>query len=250
MDKFDKLIEIVKKLRSPNGCDWDKEQTHESLVPYLLEETHEVIEAIENKDYDALKEELGDLILHVIFQADLASDKNKFSVADLLDGINKKLINRHPHIFSNNSDDSYKKGSWEATKKKEKNRDSVLDGVPKSLPALLLSRRIQEKAAGVGFDWDNNSQVMDKVDEEVLELKESMVENKGIDEELGDVLFSLVNLSRHLDIDPELSLKRSTEKFIKRFKAIENEVDIEKLSLEELDQIWNKNKEKNSLKDK
>ena len=152
MDKFDKLIEIVKKLRSPNGCDWDKEQTHESLVPYLLEETHEVIEAIENKDYDALKEELGDLILHVIFQADLASDKNKFSVADLLDGINKKLINRHPHIFSNNSDDSYKKGSWEATKKKEKNRDSVLDGVPKSLPALLLSRRIQEKAAGVGFD--------------------------------------------------------------------------------------------------
>tara|TARA_B100000427_G_scaffold219625_1_gene183555 strand:+ start:283 stop:1035 length:753 start_codon:yes stop_codon:yes gene_type:complete len=250
MDKFDKLIEIVKKLRSPNGCDWDKEQTHESLVPYLLEETHEVIEAIENKDYDALKEELGDLILHVIFQADLASDKNKFSVADLLDGINKKLINRHPHIFSNNSDDSYKKGSWEATKKKEKNRDSVLDGVPKSLPALLLSRRIQEKAAGVGFDWDNNSQVMGKVDEEVLELKESMVENKGIDEELGDVLFSLVNLSRHLDIDPELSLKRSTEKFIKRFKAIENEVDIEKLSLEELDQIWNKNKEKNSLKDK
>lgn len=250
MDKFDKLIEIVKKLRSPNGCDWDKEQTHESLVPYLLEETHEVIEAIENKDYDALKEELGDLILHVIFQADLASDKNKFSVADLLDGINKKLINRHPHIFSNNSDDSYKKGSWEATKKKEKNRDSVLDGVPKSLPALLLSRRIQEKAAGVGFDWDNNSQVMGKVDEEVLELKESMVENKGIDEELGDVLFSLVNLSRHLDIDPELSLKRSTEKFIKRFKAIENEVDIEKLSLEELDQIWNNNKEKNSLKDK
>ena len=250
MDKFDKLIEIVKKLRSPNGCDWDKEQTHESLVPYLLEETHEVIEAIENKDFDALKEELGDLILHVIFQADLASDKNKFSVQDLLDGINKKLINRHPHIFSNNSDDSYKKGSWEATKKKEKNRDSVLDGVPKSLPALLLSRRIQEKAAGVGFDWDNNSQVMGKVDEEVLELKESMVENKGIDEELGDVLFSLVNLSRHLDIDPELSLKRSTEKFIKRFKAIENEVDIEKLSLEELDQIWNKNKEKNSLKDK
>jgi len=155
---------------------------------------------------------------------------------------NKKLINRHPHIFSNNSDGSYKKESWEATKKKEKNRDSVLDGVPKSLPALLLSRRIQEKAAGVGFDWDNNNQVLDKVDEEVSELKESMIKNEGIDEELGDVLFSLVNLSRHLDIDPELSLKRSTEKFMKRFKAIEKEVDIEKLSLEELDEIWNKNK--------
>ena len=246
MDKFNKLIEIVKKLRSPNGCDWDKEQTHQSLIPYLLEETHEVIEAIENKDYDALKEELGDLILHVIFQADLASDKNKFSVDDLLSGINKKLINRHPHIFSNNSDGSYKKESWEATKKKEKNRDSVLDGVPKSLPALLLSRRIQEKAAGVGFDWDNNNQVLDKVDEEVSELKESMIKNEGIDEELGDVLFSLVNLSRHLDIDPELSLKRSTEKFMNRFKAIEKEVYIEKLSLEELDEIWNRNK-KDSL---
>ena len=246
MNKFNKLIEIVKKLRSPNGCDWDKEQTHQSLIPYLLEETHEVIEAIENKDYDALKEELGDLILHVIFQADLASDKNEFSVDDLLSGINKKLINRHPHIFSNNSDGSYKKRSWEVTKKKEKNRDSVLDGVPKSLPALLLSRRIQEKAAGVGFDWDNNNQVLDKVDEEVSELKESIIKNKGIDEELGDVLFSLVNLSRHLDIDPELSLKRSTEKFMKRFKAIEKEVDIEKLSLEELDAIWNRNK-KDSL---
>jgi len=245
MDKFNKLIEIVKKLRAPNGCEWDKEQTHQSLIPYLLEETHEVIEAIENKDYDALKEELGDLILHVIFQADLASDKNKFSVDDLLNGINKKLINRHPHIFSNNSDDSYKKESWEATKKKEKNRESVLDGVPKSLPALLLSRRIQEKAAGVGFDWDNNDQVLDKVDEEIGELKESIIINEGIDEELGDVLFSLVNLSRHLNIDPELSLKRSTDKFIKRFKAIEKEVDIEKLSLEELDKIWDRNKKNN-----
>jgi len=242
MDKFNKLIEIVKKLRSPNGCDWDKEQTHQSLIPYLLEETHEVIEAIENNDYDALKEELGDLILHVIFQADLASDKSKFSVDDLLSGINKKLINRHPHIFSNSSNDSYKKRSWESTKKKEKNRDSVLDGVPKSLPALLLSRRIQEKAAGVGFDWDNNNQVLGKVDEEIKELKESIIKNEGIDEELGDVLFSLVNLSRHLDIDPELSLKRSTEKFMKRFKAIEKEVDIEELSLEELDEIWNRNK--------
>ena len=248
MDKFNKLIEIVKKLRAPNGCEWDKEQTHQSLIPYLLEETHEVIEAIENRDYDALKEELGDLILHVIFQADLASDENKFSVDDLLSGINKKLINRHPHIFSNNSDGSYKKGSWEATKKKEKNRDSVLDGVPKSLPALLLSRRIQEKAAGVGFDWDNNNQVLDKVDEEISELKESIIKNEGIDEELGDVLFSLVNLSRHLNIDPELSLKRSTEKFIERFKAIEKEIDIEKSSLEELDEIWNRNKRNNSNK--
>ena len=248
MDKFNKLIKIVKKLKAPDGCEWDRKQTHQSLTPYLLEETHEVIEAIENKDYDALKEELGDLLLHVIFQADLASDKNKFSVEELLDGINNKLIRRHPHIFLDDFNHSYKKRSWEAIKKKEKNRDSVLDGVPKSLPALLQSRRIQEKAAGVGFDWDNNSQVLDKVEEEILELKESIIKNKGINEELGDVLFTLVNLSRHLDIDPELSLKRSTEKFMRRFKAIEDEVDIEKLSLEELDGIWNRNKKKDKLK--
>ena len=248
MDKFNKLIKIVKKLRAPDGCEWDREQTHQSLTPYLLEETHEVIEAIEKKDYDALKEELGDLILHVIFQADLALDKNKFSIEEILDGINNKLIRRHPHIFLDDSNHSYKRGSWETTKKKEKNRNSILDGVPKSLPALLQSRRIQEKAAGVGFDWDNNSKVLDKVDEEILELKESIVKNKGINEELGDALFSLVNLSRHLDIDPELSLKKSTKKFMRRFKVIENQVDIEKLSLEELDEIWNKNKEKNTLK--
>ena len=242
MDKFNELIKIVKKLRAPDGCDWDREQTHKSLIPYLLEETHEVIESIEDNDYDALKEELGDLMLHVIFQVDLASDKNKFSVDDVLDGINKKLVNRHLHIFS--KDKNQKKENWETTKKKEKKRDSVLDGVPKSLPALLQSRRIQEKAAGVGFDWDNNKKVLDKVDEEILELKEAIIKKDGINEEFGDVLFSLVNLSRHLDIDPESSLKKSTIKFIKRFKEIEKEVDIEKLTLDELDEIWNRNKQK------
>ena len=246
MDKFNELIKIVKKLRAPDGCDWDREQTHKSLIPYLLEETHEVIESIEDNDYDALKEELGDLMLHVIFQVDLASDKNKFSVDDVLDGINKKLVNRHLHIFS--KDKNQKKENWETTKKKEKKRDSVLDGVPKSLPALLQSRRIQEKAASVGFDWDNNKKVLDKVDEEILELKEAIIKKDGINEEFGDVLFSLVNLSRHLDIDPESSLKKSTIKFIKRFKEIEKEVDIEKLTLDELDEIWNRNKQKNNLK--
>lgn len=246
MDKFNELIKIVKKLRAPDGCDWDREQTHKSLIPYLLEETHEVIESIEDNDYDALKEELGDLLLHVIFQVDLASDKNKFSIDDVLDGINKKLVNRHLHIFS--KDKNQKKENWETTKKKEKKRDSVLDGVPKSLPALLQSRRIQEKAASVGFDWDNNRKVLDKVDEEILELKEAIIKNDGIDEELGDVLFSLVNLSRHLDIEPESSLKKSTIKFIKRFKEIEKEVDIETLTLEELDEIWNRNKQKTNLK--
>ena len=247
MNKFDELIKIVKKLRAPDGCEWDREQTHESLIPYLLEETHEVIESIENKDFKSLKEELGDLLLHVIFQADLADEDNKFSVEEILDGINKKLINRHPHIFLDSLDNASKQGSWEATKKKEKNRDSVLEGVPKSLPALLQSRRIQEKAADVGFDWEKNSQVIAKVDEEIAELKDAIKIKKGINEEFGDVLFSLVNLSRHLDIDPESSLKKSTIKFISRFKEIEKKVDIEKLSLEELDKIWNENKKKYNL---
>ncbi len=247
MNELVKLVEIVKKLRSPNGCDWDKDQTHESLVPYLLEETYEVIEAIDNKDYGSLKEELGDLILHVVFQAELANEKNKFSIEDSIKNVNDKLIDRHPHIFSNRKDQSWEKGNWELAKQKEKKRNSVLDGVPIALPALLRSRRIQEKAASVGFDWDNIKQVFKKVEEEVSELQQALKINKGIDEELGDVLFSIVNLSRHLDINPENSLKRSIDKFSLRFKKIESDlrdkkINISDLSLKELDKIWEKNK--------
>ena len=241
------LISIVKKLRSPDGCEWDKKQTHESLIPYFLEESHEVVEAIESQDYESLKEELGDLFLHLIFQIDLAEEKNRFFLKDVLDGINTKLITRHPHIFYDKDDPRWKEGNWEESKQKEKKRDSILDGVPISLPALLRSRRIQEKAANVGFDWDKMDQVLSKVDEEVDELKEAIKDNKGIVEELGDVLFTIVNLSRHLDINPEQALNESTNKFIKRFKKIEKDlkgkkIDIKKLSLEELDILWEKNK--------
>jgi len=247
MNNFNKLIKIVKTLRSPNGCDWDKEQTHESLTPYLLEETYEVIEAIDNKNYDALKEELGDLMLHVIFQADLAAEKNKFSIEDSIDSINNKLINRHPHIFGDKKNKNLQKGNWESQKQKEKKRDSILDGVPISLPALLKARRIQEKAASVGFDWDKKEQVFNKIEEEINELKEALSTNIGIEEELGDVLFTIVNLSRHLNLDPEKTLKLSIEKFSRRFKSIEKElkekkIKMENLSLNELDEIWNKNK--------
>ncbi len=245
MNKFKKLIEIVKKLRSPKGCDWDKEQTNESLTPYLLEEVYEVIEAIDNKDFSLLKEELGDLLLHIIFQADLAEEKNKFSIEDALDSINDKLIRRHPHIFLDKSDKSPIIGNWEYEKQKEKNRDSILEGVPKSLPALLKARRIQEKAASVGFDWNNKTRVLEKVDEEINELKEAIVQNKGIEDELGDVLFTIVNLSRHLKIDPEKSLRFSIEKFSKRFQKVEqklnsDKINIQDLSLKELDIIWEK----------
>ena len=249
MTKFEKLGEIVKKLRSPRGCDWDKKQTHESLTPYLLEEVYEVIEAFENKDFDLLKEELGDLLLHVVFQADLAKDKNKFTIEDSLELVNNKLINRHPHVFNNKDNKSWQKGNWEAEKQKEKKRDSILDGVPISLPALLKARRIQEKASSVGFDWNNIDRVIDKVDEEIKELKDAISNNNGIEEELGDVLFTIVNLSRHLEINPDKSLRDSIDKFIRRFKVIEKDlqskkINMQNLSLNELDAIWEENKKK------
>ena len=247
-DKFLKLIEILKKLRSPYGCEWDKEQTHESLIPYLIEETYEVIEAIEEKDSQALKEELGDLILHVLFQAELSSEKNEFDIFDSLDSINNKLINRHPHVFDKNSKDNSwnQKGSWEKSKKKEKNRDSVLEGIPKSLPGLLRSRRIQERAASVGFDWKEVNPIIDKVEEELEEVKDAInqKDKNQISMELGDLMFAVVNLSRFYNIDPENALKKSTNKFISRFNEIEKRISkrgdsIENSDLEAMDKIWN-----------
>ena len=249
-NNLDKLITIVKKLRSPDGCDWDKEQTHRSLVPYLLEETYEVIESIEQKNFEALKEELGDLLLHVIFQIDISEENKEFKINDVIDGICQKLIRRHPHIFYDKNDPRYKKGDWELSKQKEKNRNSVLDGVPIALPGLIRASRIQEKAAAVGFDWKKKEQVLLKVDEEIGELKDAIINNQGIEEELGDVLFTIVNLSRHLNYDSESSLKKSIDKFSDRFKRIEKDlktknINMKNLSLGELDEIWNKNKLKN-----
>ena len=246
-NSLEKLIQIVKKLRAPGGCEWDQKQTHESLTPYFLEELYEVIEAIELKDYNLLKEELGDLFLHLIFQIDLAEENNRFCLEDVLEGISNKLINRHPHIFYDKSDSRYKEGNWEESKKNEKKRDSVLDGVPIALPALVRASRIQERASAVGFDWDKKEQVLLKVDEEIAELKEAIIDNKGIEEELGDVLFTLVNLSRHLGYESEGSLKKSIDKFSIRFKRIEEDlkrknISMNDLTLEELDQIWDKNK--------
>ena len=247
ISNIDRLVNIIKKLRAPNGCEWDKKQTHESLIPYLIEETYEVVESIEDKNYKLLKEELGDLLLHVIFQIDIANDNKEFNLDDVIDGICEKLIRRHPHIFYDKKDPRYKEENWEVSKKKEKKRSSILDGVPKSLPQLIRSSRIQEKAASVGFDWDDKNQVLLKVDEEILELKDAILKNDGIDEEIGDVLFTIVNLSRHMGYDAESSLKKSIDKFSKRFKKIEQDlkiknINIQDLSLEDLDKIWNRNK--------
>ncbi len=246
-DNFIELLEVLRRLRAPDGCPWDREQTAESLVPYLLEETYEIIEAIEEGDTHTLKEELGDLTLHVLFQAELAREDGKFEIADSLKHISEKLIRRHPHVFDPDYDESADINmSWEKAKQKEKSRKNLLDGVPKNLPALTRARRIQEKAANVGFDWKDMQPVWEKVEEELKELKVE-IQNKDpekVKDEMGDVLFSLVNLSRFLDISPEDALRMTISKFEMRFAKVEKELkkrgkDFSNSSLEEMDGIWN-----------
>ncbi len=247
---FKKLIEVLDVLLSPNGCDWDKKQTHESLVPYLLEEAYEVIESIEQRDMNGLKEELGDLILHILFQAKLASNEGHFSIADSLENISSKLIRRHPHIFLDDKSKNSKDLSWEQLKKKEKNRESVLEGVPLSLPSLTRARRIQEKASSVGFDWNDIIPIREKIKEELSELDEAIESTKkeSIIDEMGDVLFSIVNLARFMDVDPEAALRHTIRKFETRFKKVEKKIEdsgknMQNSTLEEMDLIWNKVKE-------
>ena len=246
---FQKLIDVLESLLAPGGCEWDRKQTHQSLVPYLLEETHEVIEAIEKGDMHSLKEELGDLMLHVLFQAKLAETEGHFNISDSLKDISEKLIRRHPQVFNDDKSSSDNNLSWEQAKKKEKKRDSVLDGVPLSLPTLTRARRIQEKASSVGFDWKEIKPIWSKVHEEISELSEAItLEQKDkIQDEMGDVLFSVVNLARFLDIDPEASLRQTIRKFESRFKKVEksfeNSEQMSKASLDQMDKIWNQAKE-------
>ena len=244
-NSFLELIEVLKKLRSPGGCPWDKAQTSQSLIPYLLEETHEIIEAIEKNDFEALQEELGDLLLHIIFQAEIARDLNKFTIADSLQFIINKLIKRHPNVFSKNKENQ--NDSWELNKQKEKKRKNILDGVPKTLSALLRARRIQEKAASVKFDWKDIEPVIDKVDEEIEELKEAIQQKNTemIKEELGDTLFSIVNLSRFLEVDPESALRMTISKFEDRFSKVEEKLkergkSFSNTNFEEMHEIWKK----------
>ena len=247
-NSFIELLEVLRKLRAPGGCSWDQKQTSQSLIPYLLEETHEIIEAIETKNLEALKEELGDLMLHVLFQAEIATEEKNFNIIDSLQNVTKKLIQRHPNVFNQNN--KIINDSWEINKQKEKKRENILDGVPKTLPALLRARRIQEKAASVNFDWKDIKPVIDKVDEEICELKEA-IEKENVEmikEELGDTLFSIVNLSRFLEIDPESSLRKTILKFEKRFSKVENELkkrgkSFSNTNFEEMDEIWNLIKE-------
>ena len=248
MKKIDDLLLTINKLRAENGCEWDKKQTSESLIPYLIEEVYEVIDSIDKKNSNNLLEELGDLLIHVLFQCDIANDKEQFNLDDVILLANQKLINRHPNIFSqkvysNNS-------NWELNKQKFKNRKYLLDGIPSNLPSLIKAQRLQEKAASTGFDWDNIGQVWDKLKEEIQELKEakkSKVKDE-IEEEVGDVLFTIVNLCRFFDISPDNALRKSNYKFLKRFNGIEDELKkenkkFENISIDEMNTLWNEQKQ-------
>lgn len=249
---FQKLVEIVEKLRNPDGCPWDKEQTHESLRPYLLEETYEVLESIDNQDFNGLKEELGDLLLQSVFHAQIAKENKNFNIFEVLEQINNKLIRRHPHVFGNakinTADEQHI--NWERIKKKE-GKKSVLDGVPRHAPALLRAYRIQRKAATVGFDWTSIDPVWEKMEEEIQELKEALIQQdrSQIEEEFGDLLFVIVNLSRFCKINAEDALRQAVDKFIDRFQQLENILETEgetlqHVSLKEMDEIWNRIKKR------
>ena len=255
LQPFYELARVMERLRAENGCPWDRKQTHESLKPYLIEEAYEVISAIDSGNDDELKEELGDLLLQIVFHAQIAKEEDRFDIDDVAKTIVEKLIRRHPHVFGDvkvsGSDEVLQ--NWEKIKKEE-GKESIFDGVPEGLPSLLKARRVQEKAKRVGFDWDNIEGTLDKVKEEFDELSEAIKIGKKekISEEFGDLLFSLVNVSRFLDIDAEDSLRQTIEKFMKRLKNVEKIIknkgskDLKNYTLNELDEIWEdvKRKEK------
>ena len=256
MSNLERLINIMARLRGPAGCPWDKEQTHQSLKPYLIEEAYELLEAIDCHDDGEIKEELGDLLLQVVFHAQIASEENRFTIDDVAETIADKLIRRHPHVFGDTQADTPDEviKNWEAIKAEEKpdKKASLLDGVPQHLPALLKARRLQEKAARVGFEWEHIADVAQKVREETEELmhaRESGATEK-IREEFGDLLFALVNLARFLQICPEEALIQTNRKFQSRFQYIETELckqdkTPDDATLEEMDALWEAAKKEN-----
>lgn len=251
--EFERLVSIMEKLRGENGCPWDRKQTLESLLSYLLEETYEVIDAVRKEDYPALKEELGDLLLQVVFQAQIAKERGLFNIEDVIKGINEKLLKRHPHVFGseNFKDSDEVLLNWERMKKEEKGKESILDGVPLHIPALLRAYELQERARRVGFDWDRTEDVMRKIEEEWEEFKEAYTkgDNKKMEEELGDLLFAMVNLARFIGVNPELALHAVNEKFRKRFLYIEERAKeknrpLSSFSLEEMESWWEEAKKR------
>lgn len=262
-DKYniDDLVAIIKVLRAPSGCPWDREQTHESIKKNFIEETYEVVEAINKQSTDMLREELGDVLLQIVLHSEMESENGNFSFDDVVNDIVQKLVVRHPHVFgevvANNTAEAL--NSWDAVKLKtkgQKNQTESMLSVPRELPALMRAQKIQHKAAKIGFDWDNVGGAVDKLYEEIDELKTAMEQGKrfDIEDEFGDVLFSCVNIARFIDVDSEEALTASTDKFMSRFSLVEQMaseqgIDMKSSSIEELDRLWDKAKKiKNSEK--
>ena len=263
---FDELVSIMARLRAPGGCPWDREQTYASLSQYLLEEAYETFDAIHEADSSGdtanLREELGDLLLQVVFHATIGAEKGDFTIDDVAAGVTQKLVLRHPHVFGDakleraedvlDNWDELKANERAASGKEAKKYESILDEVPVHFPALLEALKVTKRAAKVGFDWEDKARIFAKVEEEIAELKEAVEENNvaGIDEEIGDLLFVIVNLARRLDIEPETALKKTNRKFRRRFRFIEGELakagnSLEDTSLETMDDLWNEAKAAN-----
>ena len=242
---FERLLDVMDELRAK--CPWDREQTLDSLRNLTIEETYELADAILDQDLEEIRKELGDLMLHIVFYAKIGSEKGAFDIGDVLNGICEKLIFRHPHVFGERKvkDANEVIGNWEELKMKEGNR-SVLSGVPVSLPAMIKAHRIQDKVRAVGFDWDRREQVWDKVTEEIQEVKHELSngeEHEKVEDEIGDLLFSIINAARLYNVEPETALERTNRKFIKRFKylekrALEMNRSLKEMSLEEMESIW------------
>ena len=250
LEEFGRLLDIMTELRAK--CPWDKEQTFESLRTLTIEETYELAEAIINNDKTEIRKELGDLLLHVVFYAQMCSETNDFDILDVCSGLSEKLIYRHPHIFADVNADSSEKvmQNWETLKLREKGGNkTVLSGVPSSLPALIKAHRMQDKVRSVGFDWDKKEQVWEKVQEEIDEFKVELkkMDQDKMESEFGDIFFSLINAARLYDINPENALERTNQKFMSRFNYLESKtisagIDLKKMKLDEMEKLWNEAK--------
>lgn len=250
--KFDDLVDIVTKLRGPDGCPWDREQTRESLKPFLVEEFYELIDAIEDDDSEGIKEEMGDVLFQIVLQSRLFEEEGEFDINDVIAGIGKKMVGRHPHVFGDKeletSDDVEK--WWKERKRTEgKGHDSAIGGVPRSLPALLRAQKLQEKATKTGFDWDRIDDAFGKVEEEIREFREAVrkKDRDGIEDELGDLFFVLVRIANFVEVNPEDALRRTIRKFIGRFSYVEDGArkqgkKLSDMSLAEMDALWNEAK--------
>jgi len=258
---FERLVRIMERLRGPEGCPWDKEQTRESLKPFLVEELYELLESLDEDNPDKVKEELGDLLFQIVFHCHLSKEMGQFDINDVIDGITQKMINRHPHVFGKESLSTFQAERpvneellkrWEEHKEQEgKKRGSVLEGVPKTLPALLRAQKLQDRVSKVGFDWERVEDVFKKLNEEINELRCALDKKnqKEIEDEVGDILFVLVRISNFVGVNPEEALRKTISKFIHRFrhiemKAIEQGRRLSDMTLEEMDDLWEEAKEK------